>query len=109
MYAYRKAMPRLNKHLDDKWVKHCQQMHRKRLKQMKAAIDNKPPPKYVHLVQNLKKQQMDEERYSQIERDNYLLLDKMSEKIEITNQGWEDGAGNDISRRLQEHKMGMGP
>ena len=78
MYAYRKAMPRVNKHLDDKWVKHCQQMHRKRLKQMKAAIDNKPPPKYVHLVQNLKKQQMDEERYSQIERDNYLLLDKMS-------------------------------
>ncbi|KAJ1471254.1 KIAA1430-like protein-domain-containing protein [Baffinella frigidus] len=78
MYAYRKAMPRLNKHLDEKWVKHCQQMHRKRLKQMKPAIDNKPPPKYVHLVQNLKKQQMDEERYSQIERDNYLLLDKMS-------------------------------
>jgi len=35
-------------------------------------------------------------------------LDRMSEKIEITNQGWEDGAGNDISRRLQEHKMGVG-
>ena len=35
-------------------------------------------------------------------------LDKMSEKIEITNQGWEDGAGNDISRRLQEHKLGVG-
>ena len=32
----------------------------------------------MHLAQNLKKQQMDEERYSQIERDNYLLLDKMS-------------------------------
>ena len=36
-------------------------------------------------------------------------LDKMSEKIEVTNQGWEDGAGNDISRRLQEHKYGVGP
>jgi E3 ubiquitin-protein ligase TRIP12 len=71
-------MPRLNKHLDDKWVKHCQGLHRNKLKTMKAAIDNKPPPQYVHLVQNLKKQQMDEERYSQIERDNYLLLDKMS-------------------------------
>jgi len=78
MYAYRKCMPRLNKHLDDKWVKHCQGLHRNKLKTMKAAIDNKPPPQYVHLVQNLKKQQMDEERYSQIERDNYLLLDKMS-------------------------------
>jgi hypothetical protein len=78
MYAYRKCMPRVNKHLEDKWVKHCQELHRKKLRSMKASIDNKPPPKYVHLVQNLKKQQMDEERYSQIERDNYLLLDKMS-------------------------------
>jgi len=59
-------------------VKHCQQLHRRKLKQMKAAIDNKPPARYVHLEQNLKKQQMDEERYSQIERENYILLDKMS-------------------------------
>lgn len=36
-------------------------------------------------------------------------LDKMSEKIEITNQGWEAGSGDDIARRLQEHKMGVGP
>ena len=32
-------------------------------------------------------------------------LDKMSEKIEITNVGWESGAGDSISRRLEEHKM----
>ena len=32
-------------------------------------------------------------------------LDKMSEKIEITNVGWEQGAGDQISRRLEEHKM----
>ncbi len=71
-------MPRANKHLDDKWVKHCQGLHRSKLKGMRPAIDNKPPPRYIHLEQNLKKQQMDEERYSQIERENYLLLDKMS-------------------------------
>jgi hypothetical protein len=78
MYRYRKCMPRANKHLDDKWVKHCQGLHRRKLKEMRPAIDNKPPPRYIHLEQNLKKQQMDEERYSQIERENYLLLDKMS-------------------------------
>ena len=71
-------MPRLNKHLDERWVKHCQQLHRTRLKQMKPAIDNKPPPTYVHLAEKLKKRQLDEERYSQIERDNFLLLDKIS-------------------------------
>ena len=71
-------MPRSNKVLDDKWVQHCQGLHRRKLKEMRPAIDNKAPPRYIHLEHNLKKQQMDEERYSQIERENYLLLDKMS-------------------------------
>lgn len=43
MYAYRKSMPRANKHLEEKWVQHCQKLHRKRLTQMKPAIDNKTP------------------------------------------------------------------
>jgi len=34
-------------------------------------------------------------------------LDKMSEKIEITNQGWEAGTGDSISRRLEQHKLGV--
>ncbi len=37
MYAYRKSMPKLNKHLDDKWVKHCQTLHRQRLKQVRIS------------------------------------------------------------------------
>ena len=41
-------------------------------------VDNKPPQRFKHLEHKLKKQQMEEERFSQIERDNYLLLDKMS-------------------------------
>jgi hypothetical protein len=45
MYAYRKAMPRANKHLEEKWVKHCQKLHRNKLRLMKPAIDNKPPAK----------------------------------------------------------------
>ena len=35
-------------------------------------------------------------------------LDKMSEKIEITNQGGEAGTGDSIARRREEHKMGVG-
>ena len=38
----------------------CHELHRKKLNSIKACVDNKPPPKYVHLIQNLKKQQMDE-------------------------------------------------
>jgi len=67
-----------NKICNTRFQERCHELHRKKLNSIKACVDNKPPPKYVHLIQNLKKQQMDEERYSAIERENYLLLDKMS-------------------------------
>lgn len=72
---------------------------------MKPAIDNKPPPKYVHLAQNLKKQQMDEERYSQIERDNYLLLDKMS--YIMTHPQVPIDLELDACRVLPDNRLGM--
>mmetsp|Transcript_2561 Transcript_2561/g.7049 ORF Transcript_2561/g.7049 Transcript_2561/m.7049 type:complete len:241 (+) Transcript_2561:83-805(+) len=80
MYHYRKCMPRANKILEEKWVKHCQDLHRKKLKEMRSYVDTTAPTttRLSHLSENLKKQQLDEERYSQIERENYLLLDKMS-------------------------------
>ena len=34
-------MPRGNKHLDDKWVKHCQNLHRAKLKQMRPVLATK--------------------------------------------------------------------
>lgn len=73
-----RALPTGNKICNQRFQDRCHELHRKRLMSIKAAVDNRPPPKYVHLIQNLKKQQMDEERYSAIERENYLLLDKMS-------------------------------
>jgi hypothetical protein len=54
-------------------------MHKKKLKSMKPSIDNKPPRVHRHLKRNKKKEQMQEERFAQIERDNRILLSKMSE------------------------------
>ena len=34
-------------------------------------------------------------------------LDKMSEKVEITNHGWEADAGESIAKRLEQHKLGV--
>lgn len=78
MYMYRKAMPRSSKILDEKWQQHLREMHHKRMKTIRPEIDNKAPARFVHLAQNLKRQQLDEERYSSIERANYLLLERMS-------------------------------
>lgn len=61
-----------------KYNEYCQRLHQKRLRSIKAAIDNKPPKRPSHLRKNLKREQMMEERYATIERENRLLLEKMS-------------------------------
>lgn len=33
-------------------------------------------------------------------------LDKMSERIEITNTSWDGGTGEQVARRLEEFKVG---
>eukprot|EP00750_Incisomonas_marina_P033834 INCI998.1.p1 GENE.INCI998.1~~INCI998.1.p1 ORF type:complete len:190 (+),score=50.00 INCI998.1:167-736(+) len=53
-------------------------LHLKRLANVKSSIDNKPPRKLPHLKKNLKKKQQMEERFARIERENQLLLEKMS-------------------------------
>ena len=73
-----RALPVNNKLCNQRWVDRCQQLHRIRLNNIKPAIDNKPPTRYKHLFQNLKKAQLEDERNMEIERENRLLLEKMS-------------------------------
>jgi len=73
-----RALPINNKLCNQRWVDRCQQLHRMRLNSIKPAIDNIPPRRYKHLFQNLKKAQLEDERNMEIERENRLLLEKMS-------------------------------
>ena len=61
-----------------KYDQYCQRLHQKRIRTMKACIDNKAPTRPTHMKKNLKREQLMEERYAQIERENRLLLEKMS-------------------------------
>jgi len=61
-----------------KYDEYCQRLHKKRIHNMKACIDNKAPKRPTHMKKNLKREQMMEERYATIERENRLLLEKMS-------------------------------
>ena len=74
----RRAIPVGNKQCHARHVKKCQENHRRKLAEMKCQIDNKPPKRHPHLRKNLKKEQLMEERFAEIERDNRLLLEKMS-------------------------------
>lgn len=53
-------------------------MHRKKVHQAEAVIDNHAPKTYLHLHLKLKKMQIEEERLATVERDNRILLEKMS-------------------------------
>jgi E3 ubiquitin-protein ligase TRIP12 len=58
-----------------------QEMHRTRIKNIQATTDTSAPKTMHldHLRNNLKREQMLEERYSQIDRENMNLLQKMSD------------------------------
>ncbi|KAL4635531.1 hypothetical protein GN956_G13395 [Arapaima gigas] len=76
--AYEPARPCGSKYLQHKWDKSDWQRHRDRVKSAKATISSSPPRKFGHLEVKLKKLQLEEDRASKIQRDNELLLDKMS-------------------------------
>ena len=79
-----------------KYNEYCQRLHQQRLKTIKAAIDNKPPKRPSHLKKNMKREQMMEERYATIERENRLLLEKMSHIMQ---------GGNSIDNKNNSHKF----
>ena len=49
-----------------------------KVKHAKPMIDSRPPLTFMHLHLKLKKLQLEEERLATIERDNRILLEKMS-------------------------------
>lgn len=66
-------------------VRRRQKIHREKLRNMKSTnksnakfcMDNTAPVRYRHLELNLKRQQLNIERYGQIQRENHLLMSKM--------------------------------
>lgn len=53
-------------------------MHLKKLASIKSSIKVDGPKEYAHLKTKPKKNQMLEERYTEIERENRILLEKMT-------------------------------
>ena len=75
----RRAMPIGNKACHARFVKAQQERHKKKLREMKASIDTKEPhTRQGGKRRNPKKEQMMEERFATIEKENRILLEKMS-------------------------------
>jgi E3 ubiquitin-protein ligase TRIP12 len=72
-----------NKIVAKRHRENVRRIHKQKLQAARAFTDNKEPEVYAlqHLKVNMKKEQMLEERYNEIDRHNQLLLHRMTEII----------------------------
>ncbi|XP_043547181.1 uncharacterized protein CFAP97D2 isoform X2 [Chiloscyllium plagiosum] len=84
--AYQPILPTGNKYLQEKWDRVCYHEHRRKVKDAKSTVDNHSPETYSHLNLKFKKLKLEEDRLSIIERDNQLLLQKMSTIMRTTGR-----------------------
>ena len=76
--AYQPITAANNKLLKKRWDQRSYDLHRSKVANSKSVIDNQPPDTYMHIHLKLKKLQVEEERLAVVERDNRILLEKMS-------------------------------
>ncbi|XP_044143907.1 uncharacterized protein CFAP97D2 [Bufo gargarizans] len=100
--AYQPILPCGNKYLQQKWDKTYYDEHKRKVQSAKPMVDTNSPQTYVHLNLKLKKLKLEEERLTIIERDNRLLLEKMSSIMRT--KGRVDNKNNYEAKSLNREK-----
>ena len=91
--VHNRQQPVANHQLHGRWEREKQARHLQKLQTIEARVDNKwgathngisetKRATYPHIQAKLKKVQMQDERYAEIELENYLLLTKLSKILE---------------------------
>ncbi len=80
-----KNLPILNKIVSKKWKEYENDVHKKKLHDIKnrirPRIDSSPPPSFKHLADRKKQEQLMEERFTEIEKENRILLEKVTQMM----------------------------
>ncbi|KAJ1117523.1 hypothetical protein NDU88_005722 [Pleurodeles waltl] len=100
--AYQPILPCGNKFLQQKWDKTYYDEHQRKVQTAKPMVDASSPRTYGHLNLKLKKLKLEEERLSVIERDNRLLMEKMS--CIMRTKGGVDNRNNYELKSLNKEK-----
>ncbi|XP_045911011.1 sperm axonemal maintenance protein CFAP97D1 [Micropterus dolomieu] len=82
--AYQPLLPTGNKYLQQKWDKASYDLHRGKVKSAKPTINTTPPKTYSHLALKLKKEKLEEEWTRKIQRENNMLMEKISHIMRTT-------------------------
>ncbi|KAG7502163.1 hypothetical protein JOB18_014971 [Solea senegalensis] len=104
--TYQSLFPTKNKYLQQKWDNATYDLHRRKVNSASPAINATPPKTHGHLVQKLKKQQLEEERAMEIQRENFHLLEKISNIIR-TKGGvdcWNDAEKKRPTKEYQSYR-----
>lgn len=81
-----RGLPSGNKILTRKWQEKERQIHMRKLRNIKPTINMRKPKAFKHLKSRAKKEQMLEDRYTEIERENRILLEKMTSIMQKPNR-----------------------
>ena len=81
-----RGLPTGNKLLTKKWQEKERRIHMQKLRSIKPTIDIRKPKNFKHLKSRAKKEQMLEDRYTEIERENRILLEKMTSIMQKPNR-----------------------
>ncbi|XP_034971614.2 uncharacterized protein CFAP97D2 isoform X2 [Zootoca vivipara] len=76
--SYQPILPCGSKYLQQKWDKAAYEEHKRKIQTTKPVVDTSTPRTYGHLHLKLRKLKLEKDRLSIIERENRLLLEKMS-------------------------------
>lgn len=100
--SYQPILPASNKLLQQRWDNKYYNEHRRMVLEARPMVDTKPPQTFMHLHLKLKKLQLEEERLATIERDNRILLEKMS--FVMRTRGRIDNRNNYEYKSLNREK-----
>lgn len=78
-----RAIPTASKIITKKINDRNRQLHLARLQEVKSSIPRDTPQSFAHLKSNKKKTQIYEEKLGEIERENRILLDKLTTIMKI--------------------------
>ncbi|XP_055492603.1 uncharacterized protein CFAP97D2-like [Leucoraja erinacea] len=84
--SYQPILPCGNKYLQQKWDHACYLEHRRKVQAAKPTVDNNAPEIFSHLQLKFKKLKLEDERLSNIERNNKKLQEKMSTIMRTTGR-----------------------
>ncbi|XP_041352295.1 annexin A6-like isoform X2 [Gigantopelta aegis] len=86
-------------------------LHKEKINNVKPGLDNKPPKQYPHLMVRMKTIKKEEERLSEVDRENKLLLQKMiyimktRGRVDNWNMEYEPGSLNRPYKQRELEKI----